>query len=125
MTKNVTALKDVEVHYLRGATPETILLYLQSNLANLLHLWHPEAIVIHAGINYLGTKDEWTLYLNFINGKLFEANYSGSMKLLTPLPANGTTILDTFQGIINLICTMNQEVTILISAIIPSSWDFE
>ena len=87
---------------------------------------HPEVIIIHVGTNYLGTKQEWSLYPNLVKGKLSETNYKQSIKRQNPLPENGTAIhfRDTFQRIIDTIRTNNWDVTILISAIIPRPWDY-
>ena len=127
MTKDLTQLKDVEVHTIRGATPETVLSYLQSKVSFLLNQLRPEVIIIHVGTNYLGTKDEWSLYLNLVKGKLSETNYKEFIKCQNPLPANGTALhfRDTFQRIIDTIRINNHDVTILISAIIPRPWDHE
>ena len=115
--KDLAAFKDVEVHTIRGVNPENILAYLRGNSCHL------EVLIIHAGTNYLGTKGEWNLYRNFKKGKISETNYNGSIVSMNPLPANG--MAETFQNIINIVHSTNQDITILISAIIPRLCDFE
>ena len=127
ITKDLAALKNVEVHTVRGATPENIQTYLQGNLVNLLSQYQVDVLIIHVGTNYLGTKGEWNLYRNHKKGKMSDTSFKESIALMNPLPANGTAIhfREIFQSIINTIRSVNQNITILISAIIPRPWDFE
>ena len=86
MGKDIGHIKNTTIICHRGATPESLLAYVQEN-HGLFPLW--KIILIHVGTNYLGNKYEWLLYQNFRNGKLSHAAYENQFRVMNPLPASG------------------------------------
>ena len=101
-----------------------MLSYLKENPSTVHHY---QVIVIHVGTNWLSTKIEFGLYLQFINDIITKESYEQQITSLNPAPANGpaTVFKDTIKEIIHLIKSQNQLAKILVSAIIPRSWDHD
>ena len=64
MGKDIGDIKNTTIICQRGATPESLLAFVQGN-HGIFHL--RKTILIHVGTNYLGSKYEWQLYQNFKN----------------------------------------------------------
>ena len=108
----------------RGGTPQKAIEYIKRCASSIMHY---RVIVLHVGTNWLSQKDEWFLYLKMLNGQYSKEEYDFKIASLNPPPATGsaTTFRDTYQDLINLIKEVNKEAVILISAIIPRTWDHD
>ena len=108
----------------RGGTPQKAIEYIKRCASSIMHY---RVIVLHVGTNWLSQKDEWFLYLKMLNGQYSKEEYESKIASLNPPPATGsaTTFRDTYQDLINLIKEVNKEAVILISAIIPRTWDHD
>ena len=124
MGKDIGDIKSTTSICCRGATPESLLAYVQENRGLFPQ---KKIILIHVGTNYLGSKYEWLLYQNFRNGKLSHAAYENQLRALNPLPASGTALSfqRTFEQIITEIRKENKFAKIIISGIIPRVWDYD
>ena len=116
-------VKTEAVTYKGGNTPK--MLDLIKSDPNLIQGY--EVIVLHLGTNWLSGMEEWGLYLKMVNKVITKESYNTQLRLLNPPPALGKaqTFKDQYQELIDLIKFINKEVTILVSSIIPRSWDHD
>ena len=86
-----------------------------------------DLIVTHLGTNWLAEKEEWFLYLDYINNHITYDQFLKLLAKMDPKPAKGQA--DKFQqdyiDLINTIQYLNGKAIILISSILPRKWDFD
>ena len=84
-------------------------------------------ITLHIGTNWLSKKEEWFLYLDYVNNQINQNIFLLNLSQLDLKPAIGQA--DQFQkdflNLINTIQYLNSKATILISSILPRKWDFD
>ena len=119
----MTPIRGAEIITERGATPIQILEYLM-NKGKTLEKY--KVILIHVGTNWLNSKPEWQLHKRLIRNQISKEQYDKAILDLNPPPAVGPPeeFQKTFYDIIGCIRGINQDATILISAIIPRNWDY-
>ena len=106
----------------KGATPEKILQFVRE-YPNMVKRYR--VIILRVGTNWLGTREEWRLYLRMVNSQITEKEYEAQIRSMNPPSAKGEPEIfrQIYQNLIDLIRQLNPEAKILISSIIPRLWD--
>ena len=106
----------------KGATPEKILQFVRE-YPNMVKRYR--VIILRVGTNWLGTREEWRLYLRMVNSQITEKEYEAQIWSMNPPSAKGEPEIfrQIYQNLIDLIRQLNPEAKILISSIIPRLWD--
>ena len=82
---------------------------------------------MHVGTTWLSAKEEWIMYLKLVNGQITKTEYNKILQQMNPPPAVGPAVefRDHYAKLIAFIKSVNPDVMILVSAIIPRPWDHE
>ena len=122
LTRTLNPIEHIDVITRPGATPQKLLHFLEQN-PKLLYNY--KIAVLHVGTTWLSTKNEWLLHLRLVNGHINRKEYNEALLSMNPPPAIGLAIIfrDEYKNLIDFIKSVNPEIMILVSAIIPRPWD--
>ena len=122
LTKGFFEMSNTEVITRRGGTPQKAIDFIRSK-PHLVSNY--KVIVLHVGTNWLGSKEEWGLYLQKVNSKINSEEFETRLRELNPPPAagNARNFLAVYHELIDQIRRLNPNATILVSSIIPRLWD--
>ena len=81
LTKGFFAMTNTEVITRRGGTPQKALEFIRSN-PHLISNY--KVIVLHVGTNWLGSKEEWGLYLRKVNSRITCEEFEARLRDLNP-----------------------------------------